>query len=397
MHTVAATARFKADLEPYRYSLYRANLFDTVALAARVLLPTLAKGVIMRREAMLALAERMDLDRRAIREMQRIRTKYGDTPLLLSIPKRRVVLILNPRDVHRVLNGSPELFAAATKEKTATLAHFEPKGVLISKGSERVKRRAFNEAVLDTNEPVHRMGEKFLSVIGDEASRLSSCVLCAGSDLTWRIFSEGWFRAVRRIVFGDAAADDNELSSDMAALRSAANWAFLKPQRPKTRDRMLRRIEGYIANADEGSLAAIIKQTPAGPLTAPAQQVPQWLFAFDAAGMATFRALGLLTSHREFAATVREEITAVPKSARYDLPQTRATVLESLRLWPTTPLLLRETTQQVEWESSSLPANSTVVIFTPFFHRDNERLPTRTDSRRRFGAATIQKMLGNGR
>ena len=372
MQSVAATPQADAGLEPFAKSMYRANLFDTIAVAAKVLLPTLAKGVIMRRPAVLALAERADMDRRAVRQMQRIRGKYGEAPLLLAIPKRRIALVLDPNDVHQVLNESPEPFAAATAEKTAALAHFEPKGVLISKGSERSDRRRFNEEVLETNHSVHRLAEKFVHVIYDEASRMSSLLFHAGGDLTWAKFSSAWFRAVRRILFGEAAAEDNELSSDMAALRSAANWGFLRPQRPELRAKLLNRIERYIGSADSGSLATIIRQTPATSTTAPAEQVPQWLFAFDAAGMATFRALALLASHRDFAAEVRDEITST--TSRFDLPKTRASVLESLRLWPTTPLLLRETTGEVVLGNSVLPAETAVVIFTPFFHRDNEHL-----------------------
>ncbi|MBT2248034.1 cytochrome P450 [Arthrobacter sp. BHU FT2] len=53
----------------------------------------------------------------------------------------------------------------------------------------------------------------------------------------------------------------------------------------------------------------------------------------------------------------------------------RATVLESLRLWPTTPMILRQTTREVEWDAGTMPANCGVLIFTPYFHRDGRRLP----------------------
>jgi len=46
-------------------SVSKANLFETFAVLVEVLFPTLAKGVIIRRPKMLAVAERFDLDRRA--------------------------------------------------------------------------------------------------------------------------------------------------------------------------------------------------------------------------------------------------------------------------------------------------------------------------------------------
>jgi cytochrome P450 len=50
----------------------------------------------------------------------------------------------------------------------------------------------------------------------------------------------------------------------------------------------------------------------------------------------------------------------------------RPTVLESLRLWPTTPAILRETTTETNWADRTLPAGATMLIYTPFFHRARE-------------------------
>lgn len=110
------------------------------------------------------------------------------------------------------------------------------------------------------------------------------------------------------------------------------------------------------------------------PDTAPAHQVPQWLFAFDPAGMTTFRTLALLATHPEQAERVRQEIRAHGDAAN-DLPYLRACVLESVRLWPTAPLILRQTTEETTWDDGVMPAQTGVIIFAPFFHRDDERLP----------------------
>jgi cytochrome P450 len=53
----------------------------------------------------------------------------------------------------------------------------------------------------------------------------------------------------------------------------------------------------------------------------------------------------------------------------------RATVLESVRLWPTTPAVLRDATEATEWEDGTLPAGAGILIFSSLFHRDEERLP----------------------
>src|SRR5699024_6853467 len=58
-----------------------------------------------------------------------------------------------------------------------------------------------------------------------------------------------------------------------------------------------------------------------------------------------------------------------------DLPQLRAVMLESLRLWPTTPMILREARETTVWRNGTLDAGTSVLIFAPFFHRDDEALP----------------------
>ena len=61
----------------------RATLGETLGLLANVIGPILAQGVIIRRPNVLALAERLDLNRRAVRYVQQLRNKYGTGPLLL--------------------------------------------------------------------------------------------------------------------------------------------------------------------------------------------------------------------------------------------------------------------------------------------------------------------------
>ena len=354
-------------------ALPTASVLDTLALAVDVLAPTIAKGVIIRRPRVVALAEQLDLDRRAVQRMQKLRNKYGQGPLMLPLPVRKQAVMLAPQHVHRVLDESPDPFAPDSSEKRAALSHFEPQGVLISHGRERAERRRFNEEVLDTRHAVHHMAARFLPVVDEEAARILAGARQRG-ELDWATFSEGWYRLVRRVVFGDAASDDHELNDLTVELRKAANWAFLHPKKRALQARFFARIKTYLARAEAGSLAAVIARTPATADTLPHQQVPQWLFAFDAAGMATFRALALLASHPAQAAQAQQEIRANPGMQRQFLPFLRATVLEALRLWPTTPAILRQTTRTTQWEHGSMPARTGILVFAPFFHRDDQRL-----------------------
>lgn len=121
-------------------------------------------------------------------------------------------------------------------------------------------------------------------------------------------FSDSWCRIVRPVVFGPTARDAYELYQILNRLRSWADWTFLSPQRARLREELMARIRGYLLQARPESLAGVIAQIPVTGRTAPEQQVPQWLFAFEARAMATFRGLALLASHLENADYVRQEI-----------------------------------------------------------------------------------------
>jgi len=351
-----------------------ASVLDTLALAVDVLAPTFAKGVIIRRPGVVAAAQALALDRRAVQRLQKLRNKYGAGPLMLPLPIRKQAVVLAPDHVRRVLEESPVPFSPASSEKRAALSHFEPEGVLISQGRERSARRAFNESVLEPDRAAHHLAQRFLPIVDEEAAHILAAARKNGT-LDWDTFAAGWYRLARRVTFGDAARDDDELNDMIVSLRKAANWAFLRPKKRATQARFFARIAHYLDLAEPGSLAAVIARVSTTADTAPVQQVPQWLFAFDAAAMATFRALALLATHPDAHQQARDEIAANPGMARQKLPFLRATVLEALRLWPTTPAILRQSTAATRWEGGSMPANTGVLIFTPFFHRDDQRLP----------------------
>jgi cytochrome P450 len=340
----------------------RASGWDTLRISVGVLAPIVARGVIVRRPRVVAVLEKIDADRRAGRLLGRIADRYGPGPLLLRIPGRSVAVVLDPEDVHRVLAETPEPFTPDNREKHAALAHFQPAGVLISRGRARTERRRFNEAVLETGRPVHRLAGPVTAVIADEVDRVDG-------DLSWDAFNAMWWRIVRRTVLGDDARDDHELTDLLRSLRADANWAYLKPRRRQVRERFQSRLRRYLDRARPGSLAELVAETPATDETEPDQQVPHWLFAFDAAGIASFRTLALLAAHPAQLQWARTD------PSRPDLPRLRACVLESVRLWPTTPAILRDATRETTWRGRVLPAGTALLIVTPFFHRDERTLP----------------------
>lgn len=353
---------------------------DRIGITLGVLLPTLAKGIVLRRPFMMALTARFDIDRRAIRRLQRVRDKYGDGPLLLRILHRKHALILSETHLARVLADTPAPFTPASDEKTGALGHFEPHVSLISHGQERTTRRRFNDEVLESQCPNHAFAERFARVAAEEARAL---LAYAGPTLTWEEFSPAWDRIVRRVVLGDGARDDTHLSDLLVELRKDGNWAALRPRNTRRFDAYMRRLDRHIARAEPGSLAAALTKTPKSEGAAPSSQATHWIFAFDAGAIAAFSTLALLATHRDLCAvavreaeeTSREPERTRPGADRVAYPFLRACLLESLRLWPTTMIVHRKSTAETAWDNGVLPAGLSVLLFAPYFNRNDRSNP----------------------
>lgn len=350
--------------------------FDKLAVIVEVLLPTLAKGTVLRRPTMMALTAWLDMDARAVRRLQKIRDKYGNGPLRLSIFGRKHALILSKDDLGRVLSDAPAPFTPASDEKSATLRHFEPHVSLLSHGEDRVKRRRLNDEALESTCPNHTFAARFEKIAEEEANAL---LAYAGPTLTWEEFSPAWDRIVRRIVLGDAARDDTRLTDLLKELRGAGNWASLRGRKKRVFSAYMERLERHLSRAEPGSLAAALANAPKSDASAPLNQATHWIFAFDAGAIATFSTLALLSTHPEQKERALREAAALGQRpadpARPSHPFLRACLLEALRLWPTTMIVHRKSTEETTWENGVLPAEISVLLFAPYFHRDDRTLP----------------------
>jgi cytochrome P450 len=351
---------------PHADSLPKATFRETLTILLLAIGPLVAKGIIVRRPKIVALLANTGGEEPGIRLLERLRRKYGGAPLRLKLPLRRQVVILSAGDLARVLAETPEPFASDSREKHSALAHFQPEGVLISTGEARAERRRFNERVLESACPIHSLGGSFAAIVRGEAERFLNEAGRRGA-VDWPGFRGAWFRVVREVVFGASARGDVGLTSMLERLRADANWAFLKPRRRRLRERFLAAVAKQLDRAEQGSLASLMPAA-ATPASAPADQVAQWLFAFDAAGIAAYRTLALLAVHHSASRQVRDE-------ADPERPYLRACILDCIRLWPTTPALLRETVAETVWDAGRLEEETGVIIHVPFFHRDRGRIP----------------------
>lgn len=369
MATPAGTAHSTSATGPAVSGLRALRLVATLGF------PSVAAGVIARRSRSMALLERFGADASAVHAPRRLRAEHGSGPLRIELPGRRLAVVLDPADVGRILEDSPDPFDPATREKKGALSPFQPHGVLISQGSIRSERRRLNEEALDTAHTLHHLAEPIVEVVDREAVALLESAIRTGT-LDNDEFTRTWWRIVRRIVLGDSAAEDNDITDRLKKLRANGNWSYFIPERSRLRDRFTEDLYRYVDRAEPGSLAGALAALPAGGATDPVGQIPHWLFAFDAAGMAAARTLALFAGHPGQRGTARAEIAAGDAEKPQPYPYLRAAVLESVRLWPTTPMILRDSTRDTVWgpeqERFTIPAGTGFMILTAGFHRDGE-------------------------
>ncbi|KAK4121970.1 cytochrome P450 [Parathielavia appendiculata] len=349
----------------------QASIYDTFRVLRTVVAPTLAKGVIKRRPWIEAMAQHLGLDTDAVQLLQELRKKYGSGPLTLWLPFRTQVVLLDSKDVANVLNGTPIPYGSATKEKKSSLAHFEPNHILVAEPERRAQLRPVHEQALATSERVHPSADHFQRVINEEIGFLFPSA-DNETTLDWPTFSAGWFRIVRRVILGDAARSDDEVTNLLDDIRYRANWGFMAPANDTKLDAVQSQLSKYIQSAEPNSLVSRLPRDPSSKSPDLESQITHWLFAFDAVGIATFRALALLASHPDAQSKVAGEASINSKSAAR--PYARAVFLESVRLWPTTPAILRELNEDATLGGQQLAKGTGVVIFAPFFHRDTEKL-----------------------
>ncbi len=354
-------------------SIATATWAERFAVFTRVAVPVWAKGILLRRPRIAALEARWRLDAGAMHLVQRLRRRYDGAALLLRKTGPPQLLLLSPADLKRVLDRTPEPFSPATQAKRAAIAHYEPHVSLISRGAERIVRRKFNDDILDSGCIFHRLALRFAEVVREEAMKLLG-TLRSGEEMTWPIFTAAWYAAVRRIVLGDHAGADQDLTDQLARLRAGANWVFLRPA-TTLREHYFGRLAYHLHRAEPGTLAELIARRRKAEDERPLDQVTHWLFACDAGGMTTFRALALFAAHPQQQRKAAAELD-VWRAGGFDLPYLRAAFLDAVRLWPTTPVILRQSTERTTWGTRNLAWNAGLIIYVPFFHRDDERLTT---------------------
>ncbi|MGW6875509.1 cytochrome P450 [Streptomyces xanthophaeus] len=277
-----------------------------------------------------------------------LRARRGDAPVLVRARSGRTVLVLlAPEDLDRFYAEPLSVLEAGA----------QPPGLGCPHAGDGREQRQTHAEVLAAGIPVHPACGTFLAAVAEEARHLTGS---GGLELARARHAMG--RAARRIVLGDAAADDVELS----------DW--LARSRPKNRARAARRIREYARRAGPSTLLGRAAQQAAPAAVGdPFGQARQWLLALDSLPATLLRTLLLLGAHPAEQDAAAAE--AAGDAARGELPRLRACVRETLRLYPVVPDLVRTTRAETEWRGVRYPAGTSVLLPAAFHQRDPERVP----------------------
>jgi len=353
-----------------------ASIPEGVRFTAQVGVPNVVQGLFRKREKVVAVAGLVQADQLAYGCTASLVRKYGPEPFWVRLVTEEALLVHHPDDIRRVLEGSPTPFASDPDAKRKGMSAFQPTALTLSRGDLWADRRSFAEAVLDTGRPIHRLGQRFAAVAVEEAD----AVLGLGRPVTWADVHEAFQRLTRRVVIGADAADDTALSDELGALMDAGNKMPGKPAAGY--EDFHAHLQKYVDTPDPEALTGLVAAAPHtdDEETDAAGQLIHWLFAMgDTLPANLVRTLAVLAGHPLQLAEVRAELTGKRLTAAKSVAGAAylaGCILDTMRLWPTTALFGRVTTEDVRFPQGELvPAGSQVLIHNLFNHRNRERIP----------------------
>jgi cytochrome P450 len=351
------------------------SIADSVAFNLCHIVPYYLRGIFTKNELWISFWNKVHPDPLAVNFVRRLRQKYKSNYFYIYFLKTKSLVVLDLDGITRVLDHSPTPYAADPDLKRKGMSHFQPNALTISRGEEWKDRRQFNEAVLASGERLHPLADQFLRAIDQATERLTAN---AGQYLVWDHFDHLFKRVTLEIIFGHEARDDAALAERLTAMMRESNRVFLLGK-SKEFDLFYKRIRHYLESAETGSLAAMCKRAPSTTQTKVENQIPHWMFAMmETLATNTMRALALIVSHSGVESRVRQEIQnngAQTPEAVDRLNLLEGCVQEAMRLWPTTPMLMRHTLRNDVLGGNTIPSGTQVVILNGFNHRDWETNP----------------------
>jgi cytochrome P450 len=345
------------------------SLVDGVRFTAQVAVPNVVQGIFRRRAKITGAATKIGADKQAVRFYEGL-VRDKTEPFYIRVGKDKALLVHLAEDIRAVLEASPDPFASDPPPKLKGMSHFQPDALTISRGSLWENRRRFAVAILDTGQPLHQLAPEFLAAANEEADAL------VGQEITWERINAAFQRLTRRVVFGEPAADDTEVSDLLETLMDEANSA--SGGESEHFAPFMARVEGYVNDAAPGSLAGLVADAPQNADTKPAGQLVHWLFAMgDTLAANVFRTLAVLATHLPQLAVARTELADANLETAQGVSELRylaACLQDTMRLWPTTPMFARVTAREANLRDATVPAGTQVFIYNLGNHRNRDRV-----------------------
>jgi cytochrome P450 len=347
-----------------------ASLPQSLAVLVTGVVPALVRGLFSPRRRAMKVLTALDTDARAVKTLSKLRRKHGGDGIRLL--GGRIVVLWGTGSIQEVLDHSAERYAGDAGAKAKGMSHFQPDALTLSRGDAWRNRRRFNEAVLATSEWVHPFARRFVAVVADEVQRMG-----LEDHLDWNAWERLFDHITLRVIFGDRARNDQRLTALLEKLMGESNRLVgLKPSNDYYE--FYGELERYLRDPEPESLIARFAEAPHDPETEVVHQIPHWIFAMrDTLGANAFRALAAIVADERVALRVREELRGGDPSDPTWLDQMRyleGCLQEAMRLWPTTPLLARETITETTLAGEQLSEGTQVMLLNVFNHRDPDHV-----------------------
>lgn len=351
-----------------------ASFLDSLRYNLAQTFPVYLQGLFTRSPFWVSFWTGLGSDRRVVKNLTRMRAKYGPR-VYVNVGGDRTLLLLDHSGAEHVLKNSPEIYASDPDAKRRGMAHFQPGALTISTGDKWRDRRRFNESVLHGALDGGGHSAKMLEVVRREAAALAGK---QGRELAWQNFADAFDRITLQVIFGDRAGSDETILPHLRKMMREAN-RVAGLRKSKHFDGYYAAVGGYLKNPRPHSLASLCAETPSTADTSVPTQMTHWTFAMSETLAAnTARALALILAHTKAEQRVREELARADSSTPEGVSGLKylgACVQEAMRLWPTTPLLIRRSLEEDYIGGARVERGTQILINNTFNHRDSETHP----------------------
>lgn len=350
-----------------------ASLVDNLVYNLVHVIPSYLRGLFTPNRFWFTFWTALHPDPASVKFITRLRKKYRSNYCYVRMLTTKSLVVLDLDGIRHVLDRSPDIYADA-KLKRKGMSHFQPDAVTISRGNQWRERRRFNESVLETGHGLHQHAGQFLAVIRDEVATMQGQT--AGR-LVWEDFAGLFERITMKVIFG-AGVRDTSIPETLRKMMLESNRGFAL-NKSKYFDDFYAAMGRNRQEARDGSLAALCNSVPSTAETKVDNQITHWMFAMgETLAINTVRTLALITAHPSAEEHVRNEMSQADLASPEGidcLKYLEGCVQEAMRLWPTTPILVRETVKEDQLGGATIPAGTQVIIINSFTHRDREYLP----------------------